>query len=318
MAGGSHWQTVLQQEMGPGWQDRIEWNKDLAEFTTFCIGGPAEAIVRPRDPEELVQLVKVLARLAVPWQVLGRGSNVLVADDGLEGVVIVFGRNFARRRVVEEGDSSVLVRVEAGHSLAALVNWHLVNGLSGLEFAVGIPGSIGGAIVMNAGAWGGEIADLVVEVGIMDRAGALHRCSRQDIDFGYRSWGQPKGQVVVDVVLSLGRDIHHQAHDRVLALQKRRQQSQPRGVANAGSVFKNPANGLSAGRLIEEAGLKGFAIGGAMVSEVHANFIVNAGRARAADVVELMLEIQGRVEKHSGVRLEPEIKVLGRVKPESG
>jgi len=307
-----HWQAELQQELGSGWQDRIQWNRELADFTSFRIGGPAEALIQPQGPEELAQLVQVLGRLGVPWQVLGRGSNVLVSDEGVAGAVIVFARDFARCTVQSETDSSVIARVEAGHSLGALVNWHLANGLCGLEFAVGIPGSVGGAIVMNAGAWGEEVADLLVEVGMMDRHGDLFRCNRQEIEFGYRSWNQQGGQVVVDGVFRFGRDPDSQAHNRCLDLQKRRKQAQPQGVANAGSVFKNPPNGPPAGLLIEEAGLKGFIVGGAMVSQVHANFIVNTGRARAADVVELMAEVQTRVEKKSGIRLEPEIKIMGR------
>lgn len=283
----------------------------MAKFSTLKVGGPADALIEPANREELVRLVGRLKEEMVPWQVIGRGSNILPADSGVEGVVIVLGRKFAEIRELFEDDRFRQVQADAGCSLTKMVRWCAERGLSGLEFCFGIPGSVGGAIFMNAGAWGSEVAQVIRNVELMDDSGQLESRQVTADDFCYRGWRHPHGKVVVSGRFALvsadraeiGRRCHHYA--------KVRAAKQPKGVANAGSFFKNP-EGEVAGRLIEQAGLKGTRVGDAEVSPVHANFLVNRGKASAEDFYQLMLLVQGRVKMQFGIELSPEVKFVGR------
>ena len=305
------WLPVFNDEMADFWSGEMLWNTTLTSYTTFRVGGAAEALVFPRGVKELSQLIQGLRKINVPWHVIGRGSNIVVSDKGVKGVVIVFGHNFSSRQIVEESADSVQVKVEAGHSLSGLVNWSVEKGLSGLEFAVGIPGTIGGAIVMNAGAWGGEIRDVVASVTMIDKKGNSITRKRDEIDFAYRSWGEADSMIAVEGVFELKKSDPTLVKRRCQDFHESRKNMQPQNKPSGGSFFKNPPGGKSAGQLIDESGLKGLRAGGAEVSSVHANFIVNDGSATAADIIKLMHIIQQRVEEASGISLQPEVRFLG-------
>lgn len=293
------------------WQGQILWDCPMAGFSTLKVGGPADALIEPEHRDELAGLVSRLTAERVPWQVIGRGSNILPADQGVAGVVIVLGRRFARIREVA-GDGSVqLVQVEAGCSLAKLVRWCAGHALSGLEFCFGIPGSVGGAIIMNAGAWGGEIAQVITEVELLDDSGQLETRRLTPADFRYRGWRHPHGKVIVSGTFHVAPDQEAGIRERCHRYARARAAKQPKGLASAGSFFKNPA-GDAAGRLIEQAGLKGLRVGDAEVSPVHANFLVNRGKACAGDFYQLMLLVQARVRERFGIDLSPEVKFIGR------
>lgn len=310
-------QSGWRQAVAKQWPGALLWDAPLAGFTTLKVGGPAAAVAMPASTAELVSLLALLRSHDVPWRVIGRGSNLLASDRGYEGMVIVLDRRFGAigREANDEGKS--IVRVEAGCGLAPLLQWCAAQGLAGLEFLAGIPGSVGGALAMNAGAWGEEVAGRLSAVELLDAGGVLRRVPRQELRFSYRHFELAPETVIVAGIFALpagsGREIEAKMAAHVAA----RKAKQPKGVANAGSFFKNPP-GDAAGRLIEQAGLKGTTVGGAMVSPVHANFLVNTGSATAADLVALMRLVQAAVEARFGVRLEPEVHLLGNFarKPE--
>lgn len=282
----------------------------MAEFTTFKVGGPAQALVVPSDIAEVVLLVNGCRAAKIPWCVVGGGSNLLVADAGFPGVAIVLGRGVSAIRVIgEDALGRISVEVEAGCRLARLLNWSKGQGLSGLEFTVGIPGTVGGAVAMNAGAWGREIKDVVSSLTWL-ASGAVVSRDRAELDFVYRRWERPAGAVVLSAVFFFTRgdaaEIARICREHLAA----RRSKQPIAHGVAGSFFKNTKD-AAAGKLIEEAGLKGTRSGGAEVSMVHANFIVNNGGATTADVINLMKKVQTRVWAVHKVWLEPEVDLLG-------
>lgn len=308
------------------WKGEVLWHCPLAHFTTLKVGGPARAVIMPSRIPELALLIKGLRQHDIPWRIMGRGSNILVPDAGFPGVVIVMGQGLAAIRQVAEDASGINVEVEAGCGLARLVKWTMEQGLSGLEFAAGIPGSVGGTIAMNAGAFSGSVGEHIVAIGLMDDHGDYHIASRQHCRFSYRGLtidhpdlpgpkqlGKGGGRCQEELLVLSGtfrftRGVQHEVEARCRALNSKRKECQPHGVASAGSFFKNPAE-APAGRLIDEAGLKGARVGDALISSKHANFIVNAGAASASDIVELMHLVQETVWKRSGIRLEPEVDI---------
>jgi len=302
--------SAWQEKIRRCWSGPIRWDWPLAPLTTLRLGGPADALIEPADRESLAGLVGRLNEEGVPWWVMGRGSNIVIADRGVEGVVILLGRAFAAIELAENASGPQLT-VEAGCGLARLLAWCCAQGLSGLEFAAGIPGSVGGAIMMNAGAWRGEISDVLREVILLDAQGKFETRPLQAADFCYRGWRHAHGKIVVAGRFALGHDHPKDIAARCHQLAKQRAAKQPKGVASAGSFFKNPA-GDAAGRLIEEAGLKGLRLGDAEVSTVHANFLINRGQASASELRNLMILVQERVAKRFGVELHPEVHFIGR------
>ena len=302
----------MRQELSRIVAHPVQWDCPLAGYTSFAIGGPAEALVTVDLREELAALLGFLDSSRIPWRVIGKGTNLLVRDEGFAGAVLLLGQGFKQAAFVPGGEGRWLARVGAGCSLAKLVSLCCGRGLAGLEFAVGIPGTVGGAVVMNAGAWGSDMAAVIRSVTLIDPMGE-EILGRGDLHFGYRCWqdfNRFAGRAVVaGCELELAEDDPQEIRRRCTAFQQKRQCSQPRGLGNAGSFFKNPARD-SAGRLIEASGLKGTAVGGAMVSDKHANFLVNAGGATAADVLALMRLVQDKVRQDSGVELEPEVHFL--------
>jgi len=292
------------------WSGEIEWNSPLSRWCTLQVGGPAKAVATPANRQELQSLLAVLAKLGVCWRIIGRGSNLLVSDAGYDGVVVMLGRKFAAitERAGEKAGET-LVRVEAGCNLMKLVNWCAAQGLAGLEFAAGIPGSVGGAVVMNAGAWGKEMSDALSAATFLRQSGEFVERKKADLAFSYRHL-DAEGMVVVAAEFSLQTGDRQAIESRASQLMRDRKEKQPQGLANAGSFFKNPAGLPPAGKLIQDAELKGLSVGGAQVSEVHANFLVNTGSATAQDFFELMRLVQEKVFERFGVRLEPEVHIL--------
>ncbi|MDD3618866.1 MAG: UDP-N-acetylmuramate dehydrogenase [Desulfobulbaceae bacterium] len=306
----------LRQALSGFWTGTLSWDFSMADYCTLKAGGKAAALVVATSRPELAGLIVGLEENSIRWRVIGRGSNILVPAGGYDGVLIILGGDFcaiAGDPGLSGDDGRQTVRVGAGCPAAKLVGWSVVHQLSGLEFMAGIPGSIGGAVFMNAGAWGGEIADVVEGVSFVDRRGRFHDVGREDIDFSYRRM-RPRdpaleGAAIVGATFSLRPDSQRLIIEQCRSHVAGRRRKQPLSVASAGSFFRNPP-GDSAGRLIEAAGLKGLQKGEAMVSPKHANFIVNTGRASADDIVELMREVQERVYRFSGIRLEPEVHLL--------
>lgn len=291
----------------------VRLNEPLSSHTSFRIGGPADALVVPADREDLITLLAEIREQGIPYVVLGGGTNLLVRDGGFRGVIISL-KQMSAIRVDREyrslGGSFVLVHAEAGAALGQLLSITVERGLTGLEFATGIPGTVGGAICMNAGTAQGEIGDVVDTVTLLAPSGEPVLRHRDEMGFGYRTANVPPGHIVLDAKVILRHGDAGKIKAQVKTLMEQRKAGQPWGLPNAGSVFKNPMD-EAAGKLIDEAGLKGRTAGGAMISDKHANFIVNRGNAKAADVLALMDAIREKVLEMHRIRLEPEIKIIG-------
>ncbi len=283
----------------------VKENYPLSLLTSFRVGGPCDYLVQPATVEELSETIKSCRRYGVYYKVIGRGTNILVRDGGIRGVVIHIGEDFSYWEL--QGN-----KVHAGSAvyLPRLAREVIPEGLSGLEFASGIPGSLGGALVMNAGAYGRTLGDLVEKVTYLEPDGIIKELPSSEINFAYRwsSFKEKKG-IIVAARLKLKQDDPHQIQGRVEEILEQRRQKQP-SLPSAGSVFKNPPS-APAGRLIEDAGCKGMQVGEALVSPKHANFIVNSGQAKAADILKLISAVQEKVKEHVGIDLHLEIEVVG-------
>jgi UDP-N-acetylmuramate dehydrogenase len=297
----------------PNVRGEIRRNEPLSGHTSFRIGGPADLLVLPADRDDLIAVLKEVNKQGLPYFVLGGGTNLLVRDGGFRGAAISLQRMKAvriEREYRSIGGSFAVVLAEAGASLAALLSFAVDEGFTGLEFSAGIPGTVGGAIRMNAGTAAGETGDVVESVSLLTPDGELVTKGRDEMGFGYRTSSIPEGHLVIEVRFVLRRDEKARIKARVKLLSEARKHRQPLGQPNAGSMFKNPQE-ESAGKLIEEAKLKGKRVGDAQVSDKHANFIVNLGKARARDVLQLMEIVKQTVVEVHGVRLEPEITIIG-------
>ena len=283
----------------------VRRNEPMARHTTYRIGGPAALFVVCDTLSDLSSALEILAEEDMSCTVMGKGSNVLVSDDGYDGAAILLGREFKRHRTEDHR-----IHAGAGVTLAAVVQDAYSRGLSGLEFAVGIPGTVGGALAMNAGSRDEWIGGKVESVTLYRLEEGLVSVRGPEVAWGYRSSGLPSRGVIVECTLALEAGEQNRIRRTMDARFLSRKSSQPIGTANAGSVFVNPV-GDSAGRLIEAAGLKGARVGGAQVSEVHANFIVNTGGASAADVLALIETVRKVVNERFGVQLETELRFLG-------
>ncbi|MCQ2450304.1 MAG: UDP-N-acetylmuramate dehydrogenase [Clostridia bacterium] len=278
----------------------------MSRHTTFRIGGNADALVTVNTLEQLKTVMRCAKSADVPVFCLGRGSNLLVSDNGIAGITLSLGGMTAISR---NGD---YVTCEAGASLSSLCLFARDESLAGMEFAYGIPGSVGGALFMNAGAYGGEMSQVVSSARCIDANGEEHTLSAEEMRLGYRtSIFRENGWIVVSVTVKLAQDEHSKISERMEELLGRRKDKQPLEYPSAGSVFKRP-QGHFAGALIEQANLKGASVGGASVSEKHAGFIINHGGATAQDVKDLIAQIQKTVLNESGVLLEPEVLSVGR------
>ena len=299
-------------------QNKNEWIRKLGEqveilvaepmknHTTFRIGGPADALALPKTPEEVAEVVRFCHEHAQSYYVLGNGSNLLVSDEGYRGLVLQLYRNFNDIQVNGE-----TITVQSGAMLAAVARTAYQTGLTGLEFASGIPGTIGGAVVMNAGAYGGEMKNVLKEVTVLTKEGEVLVIPAKALELGYRTSVIPKnGWIVLGAVLQLKKGDQEQILARMEELKEQRVAKQPLEYPSAGSTFKRP-EGYFAGKLIMDAGLRGFSVGDAQVSEKHCGFVINRGNATAADVMALVSQVQTIVEEKFGVQLELEVRRIG-------
>ncbi|PZE22650.1 UDP-N-acetylmuramate dehydrogenase [Paenibacillus xerothermodurans] len=281
-------------------------NEPLAPHTTWKIGGPADVLIIPQTKEQLVDAVELLGQHHVPWTVLGRGSNVLVSDKGIRGAVFKLGPGLETLRF--QGD---VVYVGGAYSFIKLSAMAGKAGLTGLEFAGGIPGTVGGAVYMNAGAHGSDVSRILISAEVLLPTGELATLKQADFEYAYRhSLLQKKPGIVTEAVFQLQFGDRKEIAGAMAAYKDRRLRTQPLPLPCAGSVFRNP-EGTFAAKLIEEAGLKGLRVGGAEVSQLHANFIVNTGQASANDVLTLIEQVQRSVMASRGVKLVPEVLVVG-------
>ena len=285
---------------------RLRFNVPMSRHTSLGVGGDADVLAVPADEEDMRTILHFAGDKGYPLFVMGGGTNLLVKDGGVRGVVLDLSEGFGEITMMGEN------RIEAGAGvrLSELVSLCKERGLSGLEFAAGIPGCVGGAVAMNAGAYGGEMKDIVEGIDVVNRTGKVSFIKALDVGFTYRGTGLPVDVIILKARMQLVQSSTEEVKKRIADNRVRRRSSQAINLPNAGSVFKNPDN-MSAGRLIEEAGLKGLRHGGAQISEVHANYIVNLGNAKACDVLALIAEVRDSVYQRTGILLEPEIKVVG-------
>lgn len=285
---------------------RIFFNVSMKEYTTFRVGGEAECLILIQKEEELEKLVPYLKQIEQEYFILGNGSNLLIGDKGYQGIILKM--DGPMEQITVDGTR---ITAKAGAMLSRVAVTARENGLTGLEFAAGIPGSIGGGVVMNAGAYGGEMKQVVESVRVMDGEGQIATLDNDTMEFGYRtSIIRNRPFIVLEIVLRLAEGNREQISAKMEELSQLRRSRQPLEYASAGSTFKRP-EGYFAGKLIMDAGLRGFRIGGAQVSDKHCGFIVNTGKATAADIREVIEEVQERVKERFHVSLEPEIVFLG-------
>lgn len=286
--------------------EKVRINEPMNRHTTFRIGGPADYFLLPSSSEEVKGILEICKEESLQYFILGNGSNLLVSDEGYRGVIIQLYRNYGGLTV--EGTE---IRAGAGVLLSQIAAAARNESLTGFEFAGGIPGTLGGAVVMNAGAYGGELKDVLKEAVVMDREGNIFTVPVEKLAMGYRtSLVKTAGYLVLEVVISLKKGSQEEIRDTMKDLADRRISKQPLEYPSAGSTFKRP-EGYFAGKLIMDAGLRGYQIGGAQVSEKHCGFVINKGNATAADVCRLMADVQAKVQEQFGVTLEPEVKFLG-------
>ena len=287
-------------------RERILFHQPMKEYTTFRVGGEAECLIMIRQEEELAKLIPYLNKIEQEYFILGNGSNLLVGDKGYRGIVLKFDGEM--EQITVDGTH---ITAKAGALLSKVAVTARDNGLTGLEFAAGIPGSIGGGIVMNAGAYDGEMKQVVESVRVMDCDGQISVLDNDTMEFGYRtSIIKNRPFIVLEVVLQLAEGDREQISARMEELMQLRRSKQPLEYPSAGSTFKRP-EGYYAGKLIMDAGLRGYRIGGAQVADKHCGFIINTGKATAADIREVIEEVQQRVKERFHVFLEPEVVFLG-------
>ena len=288
----------------------VRFMEPMRKHSSLKIGGPADIFIMPHDPASLKELLIALKREDIPYLTLGGGTNVLIKDGGINGAVISL-KSLKSIEVLNEEEASVQINAEAGVPLQRLVAYSKEKGLSGLEWLVGIPGLLGGAICGNAGAFGSEMKDVVVSVWLMDADGMLNRLRNEDVRFGYRTSNISLKDIVVAGELRLRKDRREDIVSRIERFMREKRERQPLSESSAGCVFKNPPE-MAAGKLIDEAGCKGMKRGDIEVSRVHANFFINRGHGTASDFMHLMGAVSERVKERFGIKLEPEIKIIGR------
>ena len=294
--------TELQNVMGGS---GIFMEEPMKKHTTFRVGGPADVLVQP-DETALAAILALCRQYHVSYSFIGNGSNLLVGDKGIRGVVIEMTDPMGNIEV-----DGTKITAQAGAMLSKIANTAASNGLGGMEFAAGIPGSVGGAVVMNAGAYGGEMKDIIEKVYVLDENGAQLELDRDALDLGYRHSCIPeKKYIVTKVVLELVPRNEAEIRSEMKELNEKRAEKQPLQYPSAGSTFKRP-EGYFAGKLIMDAGLRGYQVGGAQVSEKHCGFVINKGDTTAADICQLMRDVSDKVQAQFGVVLEPEVKMIG-------
>jgi UDP-N-acetylmuramate dehydrogenase len=287
---------------------KVKRNEPLAQHTTMKIGGPADLLVEPSSIDNLKKVMNLINQHQQPWRAIGRGSNLLVSDSGIEGVVIKLASGLDTMTIA--GNQ---ITVGAGHSLVSLSTMISKKGLSGLEFASGIPGSVGGAVYMNAGAHGSDISKILTRAHILFEDGTIEWLSNDEMEFTYRTSVLQKLRpgIVLEAEFKLIEGDRAAIVSKMQKNKDYRKETQPWNFPCAGSIFRNPLPNY-AGKLIEDAGLKGYSIGGAKISEMHGNFIVNAGNAKARDVLDLIQHVKDTIDHLYGIKMETEVEIIGR------
>ena len=283
----------------------IKIDEKLSEYVNFKVGGPADILLIPNSKEQVIKSIKICKENNIPFYLIGNGSNILVRDGGFRGVVLSL-KNV--KNIYVDGEK---IEAECGVMLKEVSDKAIENSLTGFEFACGIPGTIGGAVFMNAGAYDGEISKVIESAEVIDENCNIIRLSREELDFGYRSsLVMKKGYTVLSAVFKLEKGQVKTIKELIEDLTNKRESRQPLEYPSAGSTFKRPI-GYFAGKLIQDAGLKGYSIGGAAVSEKHSGFVINKGNATAKDITDLIKHIQDEVKKQFGVDLHPEVRIIG-------
>lgn len=287
-------------------KEQILIDEPMKNHTSFKIGGPADFLVLPKSVIEIQNIVKICKKENIPFFVIGNGTDLLVRDKGIRGVVLKIAKNFDHVKIIGEK-----VIAQAGISLSALAKVLLKNELTGFEFASGIPGTLGGAVTMNAGAYGGEIKDVLKNIEVMDQEGNIFILEGEEMKLEYRSSVvQEKNFIVLTATMQLQKGNYEEIKEKMRKLDEMRKTKQPIQWPSAGSTFKRP-RGYFAGKLIQDAGLKGFSMGRAQVSDLHSGFVINKGGATAREVIELIGYIQATVKQKFGVDLHTEVKIVG-------
>ncbi|CEH32733.1 UDP-N-acetylmuramate dehydrogenase [Romboutsia lituseburensis] len=287
-------------------EENIKLDEPMKKHISFRVGGPADILVKPTTEQQLSDIIKLIKKENVPYLIIGNGSNLLIKDGGIRGVVIEISNNFNHFEI--EGNK---VKIQSGALLSVVGKAVLKEELKGFEFAAGIPGTLGGALAMNAGAYGGEMKDIVKSVKLMDTDGNIFEFTNEEMEFGYRrSILSKTDYIVLSAEVELEKGNHEEIKATMMDFTQRRVTKQPLSLPSAGSTFKRP-EGHFAGKLIEDSGLRGLTLRGAQVSEKHCGFVVNLGNAKAKDLLELMYVVKSTVNAKFGIMLEEEVKILG-------
>ena len=280
-------------------------NEPLKKHTTYGIGGPADLMISPKSKQDLIKVIEIINENKIQLTILGSGSNVLVSDDGIRGVVISLKNSLKQIEVADN-----ILYAECGTMLGKIVKYAVKNDLIGLENLNGVPGTLGGALIMNAGAWGGEISENLVHVELINSKSEVKKIQKKDLNFSYRQSSFDKDDILLSAKFNLKKADKNIIKENFMEAQRGRKKSQPLNKRSAGSLFKNPKNS-SAGKLLDDAGLKGFSIGDAKISEKHANFFINDGNASSSDMLMLIKKAHQEVKDRFNVNLSLEVKLLG-------
>ncbi|MGZ6210210.1 MAG: UDP-N-acetylmuramate dehydrogenase [Syntrophales bacterium] len=302
--------VTLRQKLKDMVSGRVLFDEPMSRHTSIGVGGIADAVVWPERSEELSRIINFLWQFQIPFIPIGNGTNLIVKDGGYKGTVISM-LGLSSIRSTERGPEQVLLHAGAGATLSEIVLLSEERSLSGMEFCAGIPGSVGGAVRMNAGAYGSEIKDVVESVELMIISGEILESGKDDLKFTYRNLDISEGTIIVGASFSLRKGFEEQIHSRINEILGKRRNKHPLEYRNAGSIFKNPNGDVPAGRIIDELGLKGIQIGDAKISEKHGNFIVNLGNAKARDIIALIDMIKTKVNKERGITLQTEVMIVG-------
>jgi len=301
---------ILKKELLSICSGEVFFDEPMRNHTSLKVGGNADVIVHPKDTKELGCILNFLRNQRVTYYILGKGTNLLVKDGGVRGVVIHLGQGFKGIDQMKEKGNNVFIMAGTGVLLNDLLAYSVKNGLSGLEFAAGIPGTVGGALAMNAGTKHGSMEDVTHSIGVMDQWGKIINHEKRDLEFSYRKLKLREGDIILEGIFELKRAPKEEIRNKISSYTSYKRKSQPLSLASCGCTFKNP-EGHYVGQLIEDVGLKGYRIGDAIISNVHANFIVNVGEAKAQDILDLMALIRKRVKEEKGIELESEVKIIG-------
>lgn len=290
-------------------KDNVRFDELMSKHTSLRVGGSVEAYIEPENLEKLVALIKWLKQKAIPYLIVGSGTNLLVKDNGINGIVIVLKKCF--KRIIQTNLQQSEVVVDAGVGMQTFCMFAVEHGLGGMNFAIGIPGTVGGGIAMNAGTALGSVSDVINAVTLLLPTGEIKTMTKKKLKFDYRKFSCDNNQIILNGSFRLYQADCNELNESARAILKKRKETQPINFANAGCIFKNPSRGRAAGELIEQAKLKGKTIGGAQISSKHANFIINIGRASASDIIALIQFAQKTVQDKFNINLETEVKIIG-------